>query len=81
VREGQASFRVNALISPPGGATIPVDKTNQSDAAKTADSSSNNTQTSDNASAQTAKKLNYPFTILEFRENDEMPSPLQPASI
>ena len=81
VREGQASFRVNALISPPGGATIPVAQTNQTDAAKTTDNSTSNTQTAGTDSAQTAKKLNYPFTILEFRENDEMPTPLQPASI
>jgi len=81
VREGRSSFRINALISPPGGATIPVDQTNQSDSAKTTDSSTNTTTATSTASTQTAKKLNYPFTILEFRENDEMPSPLQPANI
>jgi hypothetical protein len=84
VREGRSSFRINALISPPGGATIPVDQTNQ-----TSTTNSNNSASSVNSTAatstaatssQTAKKLNYPFTILEFRENDEMPSPPQPAS-
>jgi len=84
VREGRSSFRVNALIAPPGGATIPVvttdpaKTTNQSDNTNAANAPApTSTTTTD---AQTTKKLNYPFTILEFRENDEMPSPPQPAS-
>ena len=83
VREGQSSFRVNALISPPNGATIPVVQTNQTDTSNQNSSQNpvNNPSPSNNASSsQTTKKLNYPFTILEFRENDEMPSPLTPAS-
>jgi general secretion pathway protein K len=80
VLEGRSSFRVNALIAPPGGATIPVVTT---DPAKTTNQSDNTNATNTPAPAstattteQTTKKLNYPFTILEFRENDEMPSPL-----
>jgi hypothetical protein len=79
VLEGRSSFRVNALIAPPGGATIPVVAT---DSAKTTNQSDNTNAAITPAPAstpttadQTTKKLNYPFTILEFRENDEMPSP------
>ena len=85
VREGRSSFRINALIAPPGGATIPVVQTNQTNTANESNNTNslaNSSTTSNTAtSAQTAKKLNYPFTILEFRENDEMPSPPQPVSI
>jgi len=80
VREGRSSFRVNALLAPPGGATIPVAPANQSSTANASDSASNTTPATSPAATQTAKKLNYPFTILEFRENDEMPSPPQPVS-
>jgi general secretion pathway protein K len=86
VREGQSSFRVNTLIAPPGGATIPVIPKDQSkDPTKTDTTNASNSSATaatdpNSASTQPAKKLNYPFTILEFRENDEMPSPLTPAS-
>ena len=85
VREGRSSFRVNALIAPPNGATIPVVKTDTATTANqgnnTNSSNSATTATNTPTSSQTTKKLNYPFTILEFRENDEMPSPPQPVSI
>jgi general secretion pathway protein K len=81
VREGQSSFRVNALVAPPNGAQIPqvtqTDTTKQNNSQNTPNPQPSNTST---PSSQTAKKLNYPFTILEFRENDEMPTPLTPAS-
>jgi general secretion pathway protein K len=84
VYQGRSSFRINALIAPPNGATIPVVEqakpANQSDPASTTTTSSAQTTASTTAQ-QTAKKLNYPFTILEFRENDEMPSPLPTDSL
>ena len=84
VREGRSSFRINALIAPPGGATIPVVQTNQSTNANQGNTPAPAENTSPtgtaNGASQATKKLNYPFTILEFRENDEMPSPLQPVS-
>ena len=78
VREGQSVFRVNALVSPPGGAVV----ASGTDAQGTVSSQTNPSADQENQSsagttpAPTAKKLNYPFTILEFRENDEMPSAL-----
>ncbi|MFT3782945.1 MAG: type II secretion system protein GspK [Nibricoccus sp.] len=84
VREGQSSFRINTLVSPPNGATIPVVQPTQKDTSSQNSSQTQPTPTpsagSSSSSTQTAKKLNYPFTILEFRENDEMPMPVMPAS-
>jgi general secretion pathway protein K len=76
VWEGQSSFRINALVAPPGGATVPVVQTTTNENSEQSGSQqpSENNGSAGNA-AQTAKKLNYPFTILEFRENDEMPVP------
>lgn len=83
VREGQSVYHINALIAPPNGATIPVAQTNKTDTtSQNSSQNSNNTNTGSNSSSssQTAKKLNYPFTILEFRENDEMPNPITPST-
>jgi len=84
VREGRSTFRINALIAPPGGATIPVVQTNQNSGTNqgepTAPAENAAAAGTANGASQATKKLNYPFTILEFRENDEMPSPLQPVS-
>ena len=84
VREGRSSFRINALIAPPGGATIPVVQTNQNTGTNQGSTSAPAQTTAASATAngpsQATKKLNYPFTILEFRENDAMPTPLQSVS-
>lgn len=84
VREGRSAFRVNALIAPPNGATIPAaaakktDTTTQNGGPTSNENTPALTASTNSGNAQAAKKLNYPFTILEFRENDEMPSPLTP---
>ena len=83
VREGRSAFRINALIAPPNGATIPAPAPSKTDTtAQNGGQTSNNTPTpavsNSSGTSQTAKKLNYPFTILEFRENDEMPSQITP---
>lgn len=83
VYQGRASYRINALIAPPNGATIPVIErpttTNQGDSTS-AQTNTTPTATSSTSNQQATKKLNYPFTVLEFRENDEMPSPPPSAS-
>lgn len=83
VREGRSAFRINALIAPPNGATIPAPAPSKTDTtAQNGGQTSNNPPTpavsNSSGSSQSAKKLNYPFTILEFRENDEMPSQITP---
>jgi Type II secretion system (T2SS), protein K len=97
VREGQASYRLSAVIAPPGGAALPPANPPTAASAATTDAAS----TEDNATAaagsapatttttppatsgsQTQPALNYPFTLLEIRENDEIVEtapPLQPA--
>ncbi len=77
VWEGRSFFRLNAVVAPEGGATFPP-RGNEETA--TADPQTGNPQSQPvqpeartNTNAST-KSLNYPFTILEIRENDEHPS-------
>lgn len=91
VTEGRTSFRLSAVITAPGGAQLPppdqmrsaADKTDstvadgsaaaqsQPNAAGAADGSSS----AQNTTEQTATALNYPFTLLQIRENDEIVDP------
>ena len=95
VREGSTSFRVSAVVAPPGGAGLPpadaptattssTTTTNQNSAGTNAAGSSTSATTSTSTtSTQTQPSLNYPFTLLEIRENDEIvgtAAPSQPAS-
>ena len=98
VRDGSTSFRLSAVVAPPGGAgRPPADPPANADAAETAGgnrtpgtnapapASSDTATTPDTTSAEgapVAPTLNYPFTLLEIRENDQITgSPLssQPA--
>lgn len=80
VWEGHSSYRLNAVVAPQGGATIAATNRSQTDATKSGDQvKQNNTQaavpkTSAAAGMSGGKSLNYPFTILEIRENDEVAS-------
>ncbi len=100
VRQGQASYRLNALVAMPGtdGAKIPSSWTAQPGATTGATTrqgatSANNTTTPGNQGSSrtsnsnvttranagagtTQKNLNYPYTFLEIRENDQVPEPL-----
>lgn len=85
VHQGHSSFRLNMVVAPQGGAKIPPRKSasnpsqNDPNAAPSTGNStaapppSTGTATS-GAASNTAKSLNYPFTILEIRENDQNPS-------
>jgi hypothetical protein len=85
VREGLNSYRLAVLLAPPGGAKAPV----AGDLNKKTEGENNNAQggnspgagtsvrstaASAGSSAQT-KSLNYPFTLLEIRENGAIPTP------
>jgi len=84
VREGRNEYRVMAIVAPPGGATTvqqtAVKKTTAAAAAKPADQQQNRpnaTQTNPRpggAANAAARALKYPFTLLEIRENDDIPS-------
>ncbi len=88
VREGQTEFKLSAVVAPPRGAST-VDTTatsSRSQASASANQatssqpqpSGNATASADPRAASNAKKLNYPFTLLEIRENDEIPPPPPP---
>jgi type II secretory pathway component PulK len=89
VHEGQSEFRLSAVVSPQGGGATTVQTTatsqrNQASASATQGNptqpqpSSTPTASTNAAAASNAKKLNYPFTLLEIRENDEIPPPPPP---
>ena len=88
VRDGRTEFRLSAVVAPPGGATT-VQKTatkpvTTSAAAQSASEASRREAVAAALAAQMAKKagtaasLRYPFTLLEIRENDEIPAPPPP---
>ncbi|MDP3072034.1 MAG: type II secretion system protein GspK [Opitutaceae bacterium] len=86
VRDGRTEFRLSAVVAPPGGATT-VQKTatkavTTTAAAKSAAEASNREAAAAAQRAQAEKKaaasLRYPFTLLEIRENDEIPPPPPP---
>lgn len=87
VREGGAEFRLATVIAPPNGATtIQSNATSQrSQASAPGPMNSGNQQNRPDASQANAaasatranpnpRNLRYPFTILEMRENAEIPS-------
>ncbi|HVU22772.1 MAG TPA: hypothetical protein VHE13_01525, partial [Opitutus sp.] len=93
LHEGRTAFKLSAVVAPPNGASIVTEtavSTKVADAGKTAASASTAADTAGGAtdaksppgstgSAADAQKLNYPFTLLEIRENAELsavpPSP------
>lgn len=97
VREGQASYRLSAVVAPPGGAALPpanppaAASAGTTDAASTEDTATaaagsapaaTTTTPPATSGSQTQPVLNYPFTLLEIRENDEIVDtapPSQPA--
>ncbi len=89
VREGRSVYRMSAVVAPQGGAT--VNATNAVNATVAASGASpltstpvtnqsqpSSTATSANAAAAASQSINYPFTLLEMLEDDEIPQ--QPAA-
>lgn len=91
VHDGRSVFRLAAVIAPPGGAsTVQATATrtqtpgaavqtaaqqqNRPNAAKAATPPG----ATGNRPAATPRNLKYPFTLLEIRENDEIPPPPPP---
>jgi hypothetical protein len=86
VHEGRSQYRLSAVIAPQGGATVnQTNATNETAAAggtpaPTAKpvagaSQPASTPTSAAAAASASQSINYPFTLLEMVENDEIPQP------
>jgi hypothetical protein len=88
VREGQSSYRLSVLVAPTtrGGARIPRAAASNTDGdgasppaaspqpTPSAGGSSSGRTTIGGSGATAEKKLNYPFTLLEIRENDAISS-------
>ncbi len=85
-QSARSGFRLNVVVAPPGSNAKVVDQkattkrpntvveSPASPTATTPAANSNNAATGAGADAQNQPpSLNYPFTILEIRENDEMP--------
>lgn len=86
VHEGRSTFKMTAVISPPNGARV-VQETATSQRGQTSGPNGQNSQRpgAPNAAQSTAspggannassanQNLRYPFTLLEIRENDEIP--------
>lgn len=93
VREGQAVFHLSAVVAPAqnGATTVQTTasttrsttSTNAASGGAAQQQPSNTAQSSTNPNAAAnAKKLNYPFTLLEIRENDEIvQAPTPPAAV
>ncbi len=82
IHEGRSAFRVSTVIAPAGGATIvqpvktPVSNTSTTD--QTPPPALTNSPSDPSAGA--TKKLNYPFTLLEIKENGEISPPPVPST-
>jgi len=86
VREGGSEFRLTAVVAPPGGATI-VQETATSATTPASENppaagTGSTPTTAQVAPVSPAAKLNYPFTLLEIRENPDIspPPPVPPAT-
>jgi Type II secretion system (T2SS), protein K len=85
VTQGSARYRMSAVVAPQSGATLNKTlATNPQAAAKssaqtatsvTSSSQPSSTATSATAAAAASQSLNYPFTLLQLIENDEIPQP------
>jgi general secretion pathway protein K len=96
VHEGQTVFRLTAVVAPAGGATtVQTNATERKTEAASATRNETPTRNQPNANTPAApqprgtntaasastRNLQYPFTLLEIRENDEMPVPPPPSTV
>lgn len=90
VREGRNEYRLSTVIAPPGGATTiqqtATKKETTTRPAQTATQAQNQPNAAQAARAGSGSKdaasrdLKYPFTLLEIRENEEIPAAPAPAA-
>jgi general secretion pathway protein K len=88
VHEGKSEFRLNAVVTTPNGGAKVVTETATSQRATTSTTGAqtaekrqqapnatqaNRPTTAANGQPTTTQNLKYPFTLLEIRENDEIP--------
>jgi len=89
VHDGRSQYRLSAVVAPQGGATMnqtqATNATNAASASSTSATTSvastaqpSQTATSAATSAAASQSINYPFTLLEMLEDDEIPLPPPP---
>ncbi len=96
VHDGISQFKLAAVVTPQGGGatTVTTTATSQRTQASAAAARTSNQQNQPNAAqpnnrqtqtstrqAGAAASLKYPFTLLEIRENDDIPSPPAPPPV
>lgn len=83
IRQGGTIFRLSTVVAPSGGAKVVHDvaagSTANARVSATDASTAPTAPTAGANSAAAAKKLNYPFTLLEIRENAEISTVPPPA--
>jgi general secretion pathway protein K len=82
VRDGTNTFRLSTVIAPPGGATVataPSQGASSSAAGSPAATSASTSAPLTETAVPDVKKLDYPFKVLEIREDVETPAPPPPA--
>lgn len=77
IREGRSEFRVSVVIAPEGGAKAVepaknIDPTKEQPANSSTEGAAGTGTEGEGSSAAAGKKLRYPFTLLEIRENAEI---------
>jgi general secretion pathway protein K len=86
VHEGRSQYRLSAVVAPQGGATINTPAATNATSAATGSSVTattsvtnasqpSSTATAAQTSAAASQSINYPFTVLEMLEDDEIPQP------
>ncbi|HYD85750.1 MAG TPA: hypothetical protein VEA63_16900, partial [Opitutus sp.] len=76
IREGRSTFQLSAVVAPSeGGATlVPPSTLNETKSEEQAATTTPPPAGNKTTKEETPKKLNYPFTLLEIRENAEIPA-------
>lgn len=72
VREGQTNFRLSVVVAPSGGATAVQEVAASTRLTEPETPAAEPTKEGKGESPAGTKKLNYPFTLLEIRENAEI---------
>jgi general secretion pathway protein K len=88
VHDGRSLYRLSAVVSPQGGATLNQTAATNATSAASAPSASTTTSTSITATTQpsstatgastaaaASQSINYPFTVLQMLEDDQIPQP------
>ena len=84
VHEGSSQYRLEAVVAPQGGATIVTTTATSTSASASTPSNQSLTsqsgpsQTATSTATATASNIQYPFTLLEIRENDAILTPPPP---